>query len=86
MRNQNMYSISSHMKTLLDDFNAKVDRQNIFKPTIRNESLYEISNDNGVTVVNFATSKFQMSKVQCSHNTTLINILGLLLTEDMQPG
>jgi hypothetical protein len=28
-----------------------------FKPTIGNESSHEISNDNGVRVVNFATSK-----------------------------
>jgi hypothetical protein len=28
-----------------------------FKPTIGNESLHEDSNDNGVRVVNFATSK-----------------------------
>jgi hypothetical protein len=39
------------------DFNAEVGRENIFKPTIRNESLYENSNDNGVTVVHFGTSK-----------------------------
>jgi hypothetical protein len=45
------------MKILLDDFNAKVGRENIFKPTTGNESLHEISNDNGVRVVNFATSK-----------------------------
>jgi hypothetical protein len=44
-------------KTLFGDFNAKVGRENIFKPTIGNESLHEISNDNGVAVVNFATSK-----------------------------
>jgi hypothetical protein len=37
-----------HMKILLGDFNAKVGRENIFKPTIGNESLHEISNDNGV--------------------------------------
>jgi hypothetical protein len=43
------------MKVLLGDFNAKVCREDIFKPTIGNESLHEISNDNGV--VNFATSK-----------------------------
>jgi hypothetical protein len=43
------------MKTLLGDFNAKVGREEIFKPTIGNESLHEISNDNGVRVVNFAT-------------------------------
>jgi endonuclease/exonuclease/phosphatase family metal-dependent hydrolase len=46
-----------HMKILLGDFNAKVDRKDIFKPTIRNESLHAASNDNGVRVVNFATSK-----------------------------
>jgi exonuclease III len=33
------------MKILLGDFNAKVCRENIFKPTIGNESLLEISND-----------------------------------------
>jgi hypothetical protein len=45
------------MKILLGDFNAKVGREDIFKPTIRNETSHEISNDNGVRVVNFATSK-----------------------------
>jgi len=34
-----------------------VGRENIFKPTTTNESLHQDSNDNGVTVVNFATSK-----------------------------
>jgi len=38
-------------------FNAKVGRENIFKPTIGNESLHQGSNDNGVRIVNFATSK-----------------------------
>ena len=32
-------------------------RENIFKPTIVNESLHQESNDNGVRLVNFATSK-----------------------------
>jgi hypothetical protein len=32
-------------------------REDTFKPTIGNESLHEDSNDNGVRVVNFATSK-----------------------------
>jgi hypothetical protein len=36
------------MKSLLGDFNAKVGREDIFKLTIENESLHEISNDNGV--------------------------------------
>jgi hypothetical protein len=46
-----------HMKILLGDFNAKVGREDIFKPIIGNESLREASNDNGVRIVNFATSK-----------------------------
>jgi len=46
-----------HMKILLEDFNAKVGRENIFKPTIGQESLHQDSNDNGVRLVNFATSK-----------------------------
>jgi exonuclease III len=46
-----------HMTILLGDFNVKVRREDIFKPTIWNESLHEISNDNVVRLVNFATSK-----------------------------
>ena len=46
-----------NMKILLGDFNAKVGRENIFKPTVGNESLHQDSNDNGVRTVNFATSK-----------------------------
>jgi len=45
------------MKKILGDFNAKVGRENIFKPSIGNESLHQYSNDNGVRIVNFATSK-----------------------------
>jgi exonuclease III len=45
------------MKILLGDFNAEVGREDIFKPTIENESLHEISNDNGVRGVHFSTSK-----------------------------
>jgi len=36
---------------------SKLRRQDIFKPTIGNESLHRDSNDNGVKIVNFATSK-----------------------------
>jgi hypothetical protein len=45
------------MKILLGDLNAKVGRDNIFKPTIGNESLHQNSGDNGVRILNFATSK-----------------------------
>jgi hypothetical protein len=44
-----------HVKILLGDFNAKEGRENIFKPTIGNESLHEDSNDKGISMVNFAT-------------------------------
>jgi hypothetical protein len=44
-------------KILLGDFNAKVGMEDIFKPTIGNERLHKINDDNGVRVVNFATSK-----------------------------
>jgi exonuclease III len=46
-----------HMTILSGDFNAKVGREDIFKPTIGNESFHETNNDNGDRVVNFATSK-----------------------------
>ena len=32
-------------------------RENIFKPTIGNENLHQDSNDSGVRIVNYATSK-----------------------------
>jgi endonuclease/exonuclease/phosphatase family metal-dependent hydrolase len=50
-------SLNNHMKILLGDFNVKVGGENIFKPTIRKESLHEICNDNGFRLVNFPTSK-----------------------------
>jgi hypothetical protein len=36
------------MKILLEHINAEVGREDIFKPTIGNASLLEISNDKGV--------------------------------------
>jgi hypothetical protein len=46
-----------HIRNLLGDFNAKVGREDFFRPTIGNECLHEISHDNGVRVVKFATYK-----------------------------
>jgi hypothetical protein len=40
-------------KILIGDFNAKGGREGIFKTIICNMSLHEVSNDNGVRVVNF---------------------------------
>jgi exonuclease III len=67
-----------HMKILRGDFNAKIGRADIFKPIVDNGSLHEVSNDNRVSVVNFATSK-NLSRAQHSHTVTFINTLGLLL-------
>ena len=46
-----------HIKILLGDFHVKVGREDIFKPTIGSESPHQDSNDNGVRIVNFATSQ-----------------------------
>jgi hypothetical protein len=46
-----------HKKILLGDLNTQVGREDISKSTIGNDSLHEISNDNGVRSANFATSK-----------------------------
>ena len=46
-----------HVKIILRDFNAKVGRENIFKPTIGNDSLHQDSNENGVRIVNLPHQK-----------------------------
>jgi hypothetical protein len=61
-----------HKKILLGDLNAKVGRKDIFKPRIGNDSLDEISNDNGVTEVNFATSKnLKVKSTTCPYSSVL---------------
>jgi len=47
---------------MLEGFNAQLERVDIFKPTIVNESLHQDSNHNGVGIVNFATSKYLVPK------------------------
>jgi hypothetical protein len=56
--------------------NAKVGREDIFKPSIGNESLHEISNDNGVRIVNFARSKNLTveSTIFPHHNIHKVNV------------
>jgi hypothetical protein len=50
------------MKILLGEFNANVGKEDIFKPTIGNDGLYQDGNDSGVRIVNFATSKLLVLK------------------------
>jgi hypothetical protein len=65
-----------HMKNFLGDFNAKVGGEDIFKPTIGNESLHEISNDNGIRVVILVTStNLTVKEKQCFHTVTFIKLL-----------
>jgi hypothetical protein len=45
------------MKILLGDFNAKVEGENMNKPTIGRERRHHKKNDNGVRIVNFAKLK-----------------------------
>jgi hypothetical protein len=45
------------MKILLGEFNAKLGRKDICQPTIRNQSVYQGSNEKGVRIVNFAIQK-----------------------------
>jgi hypothetical protein len=66
------------MNILLCGFSAKVGRENIFKLTIRNNSIHEI---NGVRVVNFATSKNLVVKNTTFQHCRILNTPGLLLAE-----
>jgi hypothetical protein len=70
--------LKCHMNIFLQDFNAKVGREVILKMTIWNKSLHEISNDNGIRAVNFATSKNLTVKSTMFPNRTSINMLECL--------
>jgi hypothetical protein len=52
-----------HMQILLRDFNTEVGTEEVFKPTIGNESLHENNIDNGVRVVNLDTFKNLIVKI-----------------------
>jgi hypothetical protein len=56
----------------------KWEREDIFKMITGDESLHEVSNENGVRIVNFATSN-KLSKAQHFQTATLINVIGILL-------
>ena len=45
-----------HMKIMLGDCTEKLGREDIFRPTMGNERLYQDTNDNDVIIVNFTTS------------------------------
>jgi hypothetical protein len=68
-------------KIMFSDFNTKVGREDIFKSTIGNKTSDKISNDNGVRVVNLASSKKRLSKASSSLTVTFSNTRGPPLNE-----
>jgi hypothetical protein len=76
-----LHNSLNSIRIFLEYFSVKVGIEDIFNPTTGNESLYEIINDNGVRVVNFATSKNVTVKGKCSHIVTFITLVERLLME-----
>ncbi|OXU16516.1 hypothetical protein TSAR_002087 [Trichomalopsis sarcophagae] len=52
-------------RIVLGDFNAKIGREEMFRPTIGKESLHEASNDIGIRGINFAAAKDLIIKTTC---------------------
>jgi len=65
-----------HTKILLGDFNAKVGRENIFKPIIGQESLHQHSNVNGVRTVTSQHRKIWLLRARRSLTRTFVNTPG----------
>jgi len=55
------------MKILLGDFNAILGREDVFKPMFGNDSLQQDIDDNGVRIVNFATSENLVKSTMFPH-------------------
>jgi hypothetical protein len=70
-----------HREILLGDFVAKGGKEDIFRLIIRNKSFHEISNDNEVQVVNFATSKNLTVKNTMFPRCNINKFIGYILVE-----
>ena len=57
-----------HKKIVLGDFIAKVGREDIFRSTISKYSLHNETNDNGVSLIRFATAKNIVESSMSQHN------------------
>jgi hypothetical protein len=67
-----------HTEILVWDFNAKLGREDIFKPTIRNKSLHQDNKESDVRIVNFATLIHLVVKSRFSRTETFISTPGPL--------
>ena len=65
-----------NLEIILGNFNRKVGRESIFKPTNRNESLHQDSEDSGDGIVNYATSRNLVVKSRRSRNERFISVAG----------
>jgi len=45
------------IKILIGDFNLKMDEENMYRPTIGQDSLRDISNDNGIRLIHLCLAK-----------------------------
>jgi len=63
---------------IVGDFNAKIGRENIYRPTIGPDSLHEISNNNGTRLIHFATSQELTISSIIFHENIFTNTLGSL--------
>jgi hypothetical protein len=73
-----------HVKIISGDFNAKDGKEDIFNPTIGKESLHQNSNDNGVRIVNIATSNNLALRAECYRTENFISTPGPLLTGNLK--
>ena len=66
---QNMNQIAgSDIKIILGDFNAKVGKESIYKPTFGNESLHNETNNNRIKMIHFTILKgFNVRNITFPH-------------------
>jgi hypothetical protein len=62
--------LTYYMNSSLRNFNADVGMEDIFTPTIGNESLHEFSKVNGVIVVNYVIQKESVTLTSTLHIVT----------------
>jgi hypothetical protein len=67
-----------HTKIFVGNFNAKVGKEDVYKPRIGNGSLRVITNDSWGRVANLPHLKISQSKLRRSHIAASSNILGRL--------